>query len=117
MRPWDNFFWWLEAEGLPPKSMVAPGNWPPPQNRAARPRSKANAWRPTRSSSTCRPSKVTVWLSPELVDFGSSSSSKSTAAQISPRDRIVRPDLTVLLEDVRTRADRQHPFWAKLTTQ
>ena len=35
MRPWDNFFWWLEVEGLPPKSMVAPGNWPPP--RTARP--------------------------------------------------------------------------------
>ena len=35
MRPWDNFFWWLEAEGLPAKSMVAPGNWPPP--RTARP--------------------------------------------------------------------------------
>ncbi len=30
MRPWDNFFWWLEADGLPPKAMVAPGNWPPP---------------------------------------------------------------------------------------
>ena len=29
MRPWDNFFWWLEADGLPAKSMVAPGNWPP----------------------------------------------------------------------------------------
>jgi hypothetical protein len=36
---------------------------------------------------------------------------------ISPRDRMVRPDVSVLLEDVRTRADRQHPFWAKLSTQ
>jgi hypothetical protein len=35
---------------------------------------------------------------------------------ISPRDRTVRPDLNVLLEDARSRADRQHPFWAKLET-
>ncbi|MCH7751443.1 MAG: hypothetical protein IH898_04740 [Planctomycetes bacterium] len=27
---------------------------------------------------------------------------------------IVEPDLEVLLEDVRTRADRLRPFWAKL---
>lgn len=26
----------------------------------------------------------------------------------------VRPDLKVLLEDVRTRGDRLHPFWAKV---
>lgn len=30
------------------------------------------------------------------------------------RWRGVRPDAVVLLEDVRTRADRQRPFWAKL---
>ncbi len=47
MRPWDNFFWWLEADGLPPKSMVSPGTWPPPQGRG-RSASKANAWRRTR---------------------------------------------------------------------
>jgi hypothetical protein len=26
----------------------------------------------------------------------------------------VQPDLKVLLEDVRTRGDRLHPFWAKV---
>ena len=35
MRPWDNFFWWLEVGELPEKSMIAPASWPPP--RAARP--------------------------------------------------------------------------------
>jgi hypothetical protein len=25
-----------------------------------------------------------------------------------------QPDLGVLLEDLRTRADRRHPFWAKV---
>jgi len=26
----------------------------------------------------------------------------------------IRPDLGVLLEDVRARGDRKHPFWAKV---
>jgi hypothetical protein len=27
---------------------------------------------------------------------------------------MIRPDLRTMLEDVRTRGDRQHPFWARL---
>ena len=27
----------------------------------------------------------------------------------------IEPDLETLLEDVRTRGDRQHPFWAKVS--
>ncbi len=34
--------------------------------------------------------------------------------RISPPHRFVEPDLETLLEDARLRADRQHPFWAKL---
>ena len=30
MRAWDNFFWWVEMRGLPPRSQVDPSNWPPP---------------------------------------------------------------------------------------
>ena len=63
-----------------------------------------------------RPSKTTVWLSPELVDFNEQLVVEVNNRAISPRDRIVQPDLNVLLEDARTRADRQHPFWAKLRT-
>ena len=66
---------------------------------------------------TLQANKVTVWLSPDLVDFGQPLVVEVNSRAISPRDRMVRPDLNVLLEDVRTRADRQHPFWAKLTTQ
>jgi hypothetical protein len=59
---------------------------------------------------------VTVWLSPELVDLDQPLVVEVNNRSIGPRDRLVRPDLNVLLEDVRTRADRQHPFWAKLST-
>ena len=30
MRSWDNFFWWVEVQGLPPRSLVDPADWPPP---------------------------------------------------------------------------------------
>ncbi len=60
--------------------------------------------------------KAIVWLSPELVDFNERLVVEVNNRAISPRDRIVRPDLNVLLEDARTRGDRQHPFWAKMET-
>ncbi len=115
MRPWDNFIWWLEAEGLPEKSMVAPSSWPPARN--TRPftidgKLLAN----NRVSATARVEKATIWLSPELVDFQQPLVVEVNNRTISPRDRFVKPDLNVLLEDARTRADRQHPFWARLTT-
>jgi pimeloyl-ACP methyl ester carboxylesterase len=116
MRPWDNFFWWLEADGLPPKSMVSPGSWPPP--RTARPAQiQGQRLEINKVVVNFQASKITVWLSPDLVDFKEPLVVEVNNRQISPRDRFVRPDLTVLLEDVRTRADRQHPFWAKLSTQ
>ena len=68
MRPWDNFFWWLEAGGLPERSMVAPANWPPP--RSARPfpvRGKLGI--NNKLSANTQAGEVTVWLGPEFVDF------------------------------------------------
>jgi len=115
MRPWDNFFWWLEAEGLPQKSMVAPSNWPP--NKGARPAPiRGKRWEINKVTANFQADKITVWLSPDLVDFNQQLVVEVNGRAISPRDRFVRPDLSVLLEDVRTRADRQHPFWAKLST-
>jgi pimeloyl-ACP methyl ester carboxylesterase len=116
MRPWDTFFWWLEVEGLAPKSMVAPANWPPP--RTARPAQiEGKRLETNKVSVKVQASKVTVWLSHELVDLSQKLVVEVNGRSITPRDRSVHPDLTVLLEDVRTRADRQHPFWAKLSTQ
>ena len=34
MRPWDNFFWWVELAELPPKTQVDPQDWPLPSGRA-----------------------------------------------------------------------------------
>ena len=35
----------------------------------------------------------------------------------SRRLKRAEPDIAVLLEDVRTRGDRMHPFWAKVTNE
>jgi pimeloyl-ACP methyl ester carboxylesterase len=116
MRPWDNFFWWLEVEGLPEKTMVSPGNWPP--GRGVRPaRLRGKRLEANKVWVSLQAERVTVWLAPELVDFNKQLVVEVNNRAISPRDRIMHPDLNVLLEDARTRADRQHPFWAKVSTQ
>ena len=92
------------------------GNWPPPHG--VRPATMIGKRLETNKVSVkLQASKVTVWLSPDLVDFTQPLVVEVNNHSISPRDRIVHPDLSVLLEDARTRADRQHPFWAKLSTQ
>jgi len=114
MRPWDNYFWWVELDGMPERSMVIPATWPP-----------ANGVRPYPFKSQLTPggrlrvtanqsTSVTVWLSPELVKFDEPLTIEINGRSIS-RERLVTPSLNVILEDARTRADRQHPFWAKLT--
>jgi hypothetical protein len=115
MRPWDNFVWWLEVEGLPAKSMVPPSNWPPP--RGVRPiQLVSKRLAGNKITAKLQAATTTIWLSPELVDFKQRIAIELNGRSIGPRDRFIAPDLTVLLEDVRTRADRQHPFWAKVTS-
>jgi acetyl esterase/lipase len=115
MRPWDNFFWWLEVEGLPQKSMVLPGNWPPDRT-ARQARISGKRLETNKVSVKVQADKVIVWLSPELIDFDQRLVVEVNNRPISPRDRFVKPDLGVLLDDARTRGERQQPFWAKLET-
>jgi hypothetical protein len=113
MRPWDNYFWWIEANGLPERSMVQPVLWPPPSG--TRPfHIKGEVTATGKVLVTARCDAATVWLSPEFVKFDQPLVVELNGRPMS-RDRFVRPNLDVLLEDARTRADRQHPFWAKLT--
>ncbi len=118
MRPWDNFFWWLEADGLPPKSMVVPEQLAAAAHGSRPAPIEGKRLETNKVTVKLQADKVTVWLSPDLVDFTSAARGRSEQPPRSPRaTAMVRPDLSVLLEDVRTRADRQHPFWAKLSTQ
>jgi len=113
MREFDNFFWWLECGGLPAKAMVNPVNWPPP--RGTTPVTVGGEITEGNSISVhTGTSKVTIWLSPKMIDFKARVNVLVKGRRINSSS--VAPDLQTLLEDVRTRGDRQHPFWAKVQT-
>ena len=109
MRPWDRFFWWVEMSGAPAKTVVLPAQWPP----AAGVRPLAIEAKTTPGNTVavhCGAERVRIWLSPELVDF-----SRPITVTLDGRrlaNDVVVPDTRLLLDDLRTRADRQHPFWA-----
>lgn len=109
MRLWDNYFWWAELDDFPKRSVVAPLEWPVSRARPAETEGTISENNRIRIRSGT--AKVTVWLSPEMVDFR-----ERIYVTINGREmgRQVEPSLDVLLEDVRTRGDRQHPFWAKV---
>jgi hypothetical protein len=114
MRPWDNFFWWVEMHGLPERAIVLPINWPP--KRAVQPaRLDATAVAKSNTISvTCAGERATIWLSPELVDLDRPVKITVNGRKLGPADARIEPDLSVMLEDARTRGERQHPFWAKV---
>ena len=58
--------------------------------------------------------KVTVWLSPEWVSFERPISVVVNESRIAGGKGAIKPSIRVILEDARTRGDRQHPFWAKV---
>jgi predicted esterase len=97
-RPFDNSFWWLELRNFDPGDKL----FQLESNLTA-----ANG------VSIRSGGKLTVWLSPEMVDFARPIViTQSGGRLISPNN--IHPDVAVLLEDVRGRGDRRHPFWAKV---
>lgn len=113
MRRWDNFFWWVELQGMPARSMVDPIDWPP--GRGSLPlevtgRILENNGLTVRTGAAY----ASVWLAPEMVNFKERMSILVNGQRMNNPERFVTPDLETLLEDVRTRGDRIHPFWAKV---
>ena len=124
IRTFDNFFWNLEQSHFPPKKTADPVHWPPPRGTTAaitscEIRSKVSLLISTSAS------KLTIWLNPNNVDFDKKLifiiNGKKQATVTANGGKVVKmsteyiePDLRVLLEDVRTRGDRQNPFWAKV---
>lgn len=110
MRPWDNFFWWIEGRDFPRE--VHPQQWP---NRSAR-SNEVSGKIPKQNVLFAKSSaeKTTIWLSPEVVDFSQPMTIKLNGRKMTNARGSTEPTLSVLLEDVRTRGDRLRPFWAKL---
>ncbi len=119
LRTWDNFFWYAEFIGMPAASIINPVEWTrekPPKGSALLVYGSYN----TDSDGNgivrvnCGASKVTVWLAPEMVDF-----SKKITVYVNAKKLpgTMAPNLVHLLEDVRTRGDRQHPFWLHVSNR
>ncbi|PQO42698.1 alpha/beta hydrolase-fold protein [Blastopirellula marina] len=111
MRPWDNFFYWLEVSDFPERSLVLPSNYPEPKKAPVTIESKVLDTNGVRVDSGT--GKVHIYLTPDLVNF-------DERITVSYKGRNygagVEPSTEVMLEDGRTRADRLHPFWAKIDT-
>ncbi len=114
MRQTDNFFWWLECGDFPAKGIVDPTNWPPPKSTVP-----VNVGGRMSDKNTitvlANTGRVTVWLSPKMVDF-----KKAITVTVKGRrlhSGFLDPSVAVILEDVRTRGDRQNPFWAKVESK
>jgi len=112
MRKWDSFFWWVELKDIPARNMVSPIFWgsrdksiPPAMIDASR-NDKNNVIKIRTGAK-----QVTVWLSPDVVDMD-----KRVKIISFGSSRTIEPkaSIRVLLEDARTRGDRQHPFWARV---
>ncbi|MFZ1934667.1 MAG: tetratricopeptide repeat protein [Thermoguttaceae bacterium] len=111
MRSWDNYFWWVEVQGLPVRSLIEPSDWPPPAGMQPA-QVKAKMTDKNGLNIRAGTSQVTVWLSPKMLNFKKRATITVNGRRIG--DQMIHPDLGTLLEDVRTRGDRQHPFWAKI---
>ena len=108
MRPWDNYYWWVEVDDFPQIAMVPPVRWP--ARRAKPARTVGRVLENNVLSLKTGAENATVFLSPEIVNFDERVTLLVEGRRW-PLD--VKPSARTLLEDVRTRADRLHPFWAK----
>lgn len=113
MRPWDNAFWWVTISDLPRGSTVFPEEWPP--SRGTLPVAiKGKATETNGMYVQTGAGTVTIGLSPRMLDFERRISVTVNGKRLNTIDVSTDPDLKTLLEDVRTRCDRQNPFWAKV---
>ncbi len=108
-RPWDNYFWFYELHGFPLEKAVWPEFFATPFPRPIKVKAEIKNNQVNRIFVSTLGTGTTVWLSPEFVDFGQE-------VRIGTNDfkDFVQPSRKILLDDVRLRCDRQHPFWANL---
>ncbi len=108
-RAGDRFFWWFETKQLFQDKLV-----PPLLYKAGfeyEIKSTIIKENNTVLMETVPAKNFTLWLSPEIIDL-----EKEIHFSIKGKRerRDPKPDSRVILEDVRGRADRQHPFWMRV---
>lgn len=115
LRPWDNYYWFLELKGFPVQNVVWPQMWRDSKLKALNIEGELKPEDQKFNHFVLKPAKagrsMTLWLSEEYVNF-------EKEIRISGRGKdfrqAVTPSVKIMLEDARRRADRLHPFWARL---
>jgi hypothetical protein len=109
-RGGDRYFWWFETAELFTKNLVnpllEPSSWIEYDIEGSL----------NKENNAVRLSKVpadrySIWLNPDMVDF---SRKVSIEAKGSTKKIDVAGSTQVMLEDVRARGDRLHPFWYRV---
>jgi predicted esterase len=111
MRPLDNFFWWVEVEGLPARNMVSPMQWKEKGRQTKPALIHGEIKGSNRLEVRTTGQHVRIGLSPDIVDFADEIHITVNGRKLRDELKELRADPKVILEDVRTRGDRQHPFW------
>ncbi|MBQ9371329.1 MAG: alpha/beta hydrolase fold domain-containing protein [Thermoguttaceae bacterium] len=116
IRPWDNFFWSVELFDFSPRTMIDPvfvtgldASYHPAQTEFFRVLSNSLRIR-------SHAERAVIFLSPELIDFDRKMEVVFNGKKLTPQNGRVPASSRVILEDARTRCDRQHPFWASLNS-
>lgn len=104
-RAGDRFFWWFETEQLNEERLVHPLLYKPGIEYKIE--SSINSATNSIRMQTVPAKKYSIYLSPDFIDF-------SRLIEIDRKRIEPKPDIRVMLEDVRGRADRQHPFWMRV---
>lgn len=111
VRTWDNYFWWVELDDFPAALMANPPDWP---RGSKHPHTTAAVNASSGITVKSGAHRATIWLTPDVADFRNKIAIRFNGAAARLPDQAIEPSLEVMLEDARTRSDRQHPFWAKL---
>lgn len=117
IRPWDNFFWSVELFDFPEKNMLDP-LFASIKGHSYRP-GKTEFFRIVDNSLKIKSSadRAVIFLSPDQLDFERKMEVVFNGKKLTPQNGRVPASSKVILEDARTRADRQHPFWASVNSK
>jgi len=115
VRPWDNYYWFVEmhSNSFAPEKLILPeeGREQLPPN-TTKTSLKASYRMANRLRIEGGSRDLTVWLGPDFVNFDDQVEIRIAGKSRHFRQK-VDPSIRILLEDVRQRADREHPFWAR----
>jgi pimeloyl-ACP methyl ester carboxylesterase len=112
MRASDNFFWWVELDDMPESVLVDPAQWQQRGKRSMQVNAKVTAANGIIVRTGAQ--KATLWLAPELIDMNRPIEINVNGVRLGNAGAAIEANLGIILEDVRTRGDRQHPFWARV---